>query len=84
MRFCANPRCRFHEYRVKDARQPLVVNSVPTSSVEACACKQIVHRHPYRDAAENPSAPTVYFCDVCHQAIEMVRRQGLRAASGTG
>ncbi|GEM_PF-5743871 len=78
MRFCANPRCRFHAFRVKSAGQPLVVNTTPASSVEACACKQILHHHPYHDPAGNPADRPVYFCDVCHRAIEMALQQGLR------
>jgi len=84
MRFCANPRCRFHEYRVKSPGQPLVVNSPSTSSVEACALKEIIAHHPYCSVSEGVSAPPVYFCDVCRQAIEMVRQQGLRAVSRPG
>ena len=87
MRFCANPRCRFHQYRIKSAGQPLVINTAPTSSVEACALKEIVYNHPYRN---DPAAPAdsqktapqpVYFCDVCHRAIELVLQQGLKVAS---
>jgi hypothetical protein len=86
MRFCANPSCRFHQYRVKSPGQPLVVNSPPTSSVEACALKEIIAHHPYCKVseAEGVSAPPMYFCDVCHQAIKMVRQQELRAASRPG
>ncbi len=80
MRFCANPRCRFHAFKVKSADQPLVVNTPPDSSVEACACRQILHHHPYHDPAGGPGDGPVYFCDVCHQAIEMALRQGLRPA----
>lgn len=84
MRFCANPRCRFHEYRVKSPGRPLVVNSPPTSSVEACALKEIVSHHPYGNTSEGASAPPLYFCDVCHRAITMVQQQGLRVVSRPG
>ena len=84
MRFCANPRCRFHAFRVKAPGQPLVVNTPPASSVEACALKEIVHHHPYRHVDQGVDDSPVYFCDVCRQAIEMARHQRLKAVSGTG
>lgn len=87
MRFCANPRCRFHQYKIKPAGQPLIINTAPTSSVEACALKEIVYNHPYSNEDAVPpdsqklAAQPVYFCDVCHRAIEMVQQQGLRVTS---
>ena len=84
MRFCANPKCRFHDVKQSRPGQPLVRNAPAASTVEVCATKEIVYNHAYhaasvRSAASGDSeAETCYFCDTCHEAIRMAIENGLR------
>ena len=61
--FCGNPKCQYHKLKVKQSQYRI--------EVERDNARYKIDRHMYANAEGNKFE----LCTVCHNAIEMIKKQ---------
>lgn len=67
MPFCSNPKCQYHEFKVKQNQYYIYI--------EKDNIRSKIDRHMYSDREGNKFE----LCTVCHNAIEMMKPKNIGA-----